>query len=202
MANPDAAFGLKPVRHLDGSAWNGRTTNYLIPAADGSAVYVGDLVIKEGTVGAGAAGLTVNGIDCEGMPTVIVAGATSTTIVGVVVGFLPLQSNLETLHRAASTNRVALVVDAPDVIFQIKEDSVGNNVAADQVGNNFDTAYTAGSSTTGRSAVELDSSDTTGTATAQLRLLGLSKKPGNALGSDAVWDVLINEHFFKSTTGA
>lgn len=202
MANPDAAFGLRPVRHLDGSPWNGKVTQYLVPAADGSAVYVGDLVKKEGTVGSGAAGLVVNGQDCEGMPTVIVAGATDTTLVGVVVGFLPLQTNLETLHRAASTNRIALVVDAPDVVFEIQEDSDGGALAATAVGNNFDTVYTAGSTTTGRSAVELDSSDTSGTSTAQLRLLGLSKKPGNAIGTNAVWDVVINEHFFKSTTGA
>ena len=202
MANIDAAFGLRPVGHLDGSPYNGKATMYLVPAADGTAVYVGDLVKKEGTVGAGAAGLTVNGIDCEGMPTVIVAGATDTTLVGVVIGFLPNQSNLETLHRVASTNRIALVSDAPDVVYEIQEDSVGNNIAADQVGNNFDTAYTTGSTVTGRSKVELDSSDSTGTATAQMRLLGMVQKPGNALGDSCKWRVVINEHFFKSTTGA
>lgn len=202
MANIDAAFGLKPVQHLDGSPWNGKVTMYLIPSADGSAVYVGDLVKKEGTVGAGAAGTVVNGIDVEGMPTAIVAGATDTTLLGVVVGFLPNQSNLEQLHRAASTNRIALVCDSPDVVYEIQEDSVGNDLTAAQVGNNFDTAYTAGSSTTGRSAVELDSSDASGTATAQLRLLGLAKRPNNNIGSNAKWLVAINEHFFKSTTGA
>ena len=136
------------------------------------------------------------------MPTAIVANAGDTTLLGVVVGFLPLVTDLTVLHRAASTNRIALVCISPDVIYQIQEDSVGNDVAAGQVGNNFDLAYTAGSTTTGRSALELDSSDAAGTATAQLRLLGLSKKPGNVIGTNAVWDVLINEHFFKSTTGA
>lgn len=200
--NTDAAFGLKPVQHLDGSPWNGKVTMYLIPSADGSAVYVGDLVKKEGTVGAGAAGLVVNGIDCEGMPTAIVAGATDTTLLGSVVGFLPNQSNLELLHRAASTNRIALVCDSPDVVYEIQEDSVGGDLAATAVGNNFDSVYAAGSTVTGRSAVELDSSDSTGTSTAQLRLLGLVKKPGNVIGTNAKWLVAINEHFFKSTTGA
>ena len=200
--NTDAAFGLRPVGHLDGSPWNGKVTMYLVPADDGSAVYVGDLVKKEGTVGAGPAGRTVNGIDCEGMPTAIVAGATDTTLLGVVVGFLPNQSNLELLHRAASTNRIALVCDGPDVVYEIQEDSVGGDLAATAVGNNFDTVYAAGNTTTGRSAVELDSSDTTGTSTAQLRLLGLVQKPGNVIGTNAKWRVVINEHFFKSTTGA
>lgn len=202
MANTDAPFGLRPVMHLDGSPWNGKVDMYLIPAADGSAVYVGDLVKKEGTVGAGAAGLVVNGINCEGMPTAIVAGATDTTLLGVVVGFLPSFSNLELLHRSASTNRIALVATGPDVVYEIQEDSVGNDLTAAQVGNNFDSAYTAGNSTTGRSAVELDSSDATGTATAQLRLLGLVNRPNNTIGSNARWHVVINEHFFKSTTGA
>lgn len=202
MANIDAAFGLRPVQHLDGSPWNGKVTMYLIPAADGSAVYVGDMVQKEGTVGAGAAGLYVNGQNCEGMPTAIVSGATSTANLGVVMGFLPNQDNLTQLYRVASTNRIALVCDAPDVVYEIQEDSVGNNLTAAQVGNNFDSAYTAGSTTTGRSAVELDSSDATGTATAQLRLLGLAPRPGNEIGTNARWLVVINEHFFKSATGA
>lgn len=202
MPNIDSPSGLKPVQHLDGSPWNGKVNMYLIPSADGSAVYVGDLVRKEGTVGSGAAGLVVNGIDCEGMPTAIVAGATDTTLLGVVVGFLPNQSNLEQLHRAASTNRIALVCDAPDVVYEIQEDSVGGALTATQVGNNFDTVYAAGSTTTGRSAVELDSSDASGTGSAQLRVLGLAKKPGNEIGTNAKWLVAINEHFFKSTTGA
>lgn len=198
MANIDAAFGMRPVGHLDGSPWNGKVNMYLVPSTDVSAIYVGDPVKSGGT--AGAAGTTVYGLDCEGIPTVAVAAA-GDTLLGVVVGFLANQSDQTVLHRAASTNRIALVCDAPDVVFEIKEDSVGNNVAVTQVGNNFDIAYTAGNATTGRSAVELDSSDITGTATAQLRLLGLSKRVNNALGADAIWLVAINEHERKSTTG-
>ncbi len=203
MANIDAAFGLRPVGHLDGSPFNGKVTQYLIPAADGSTVFVGDYVIKEATVGAGAAGLVVGGQDCEGMPTVIRGAASSGALVaGVVVGFLPLPGSLDTRHRVASTNRVALVVDSPDVVFEIQEDSEGNNLAADQVGNNFDPAtYAAGSTLTGNSITELDSSDSTGTSTAMLRLLGLSKRPGNAIGTNAKWLVVFNEHMYKTTTG-
>jgi hypothetical protein len=184
--------------HLDGSPWNGKVEMYLFPAADSSVVYVGDPVISGGD--AGAAGVTVYGIDCEGMPTADVAAAGS-TLLGVVVGFLPKQSNLEVLHREASINRIGLVCTAPDVVYEVQEDSVGNNIAATQVGNNFDIVYAAGSSVTGRSAVEIDSSDVTGTATAQLRLLGLSKRVGNVIGTNAKWLVLINEHEFKTTTG-
>lgn len=200
MANIDAAFGLRPVQHLDGSPWNGKLSMYLVPAADGTAIFVGDLVKKEATVGGGAAGLYVNGYNCEGMPTIIVAAATD-TVRGVVMGFLPNQDNLMQLHRVASTNRIALVCDSPDVVYEIQEDSVGNNIAAAAIGNNFDSAYTAGSTVTGRSKVELDSSDASGTATAQLRLLGLVQRPGNEIGTKARYLVMINEHDLKSTTG-
>lgn len=196
MANIDAAFGMRPVQHLDGSPWNGKVQMFL--ATDSTAIYVGDPVKSGGT--AGDAGVVVNGIDVEGMPTVAAAAA-GNALVGVVVGFLPKQSDLSVLHREASVNRIALVCTAPDVVYEIQEDSVGGNLAVTQVGNNFDIAYTAGSSTTGRSAVELDSSDNSGTSSAQLRVLGLVKKPDNALGANAKWLVVINEHEFKSTTG-
>ena len=197
MANISAAFGMRPVRHLDGSPWNGRVTQYAVLAANASAIYVGDPVIAAGD--SGAAGVVTYGQDIEGMRAVSVAAA-GDTLLGVVVGFSPLQTNLETLHRAASTARIAYVCDAPDVIFEIQEDSVGNNITATMVGLNTDIVYTAGSTLTGRSAVELDSSGT-GTATAQLRILGLSKHRGNELGADANYDVIINEHEFKQETG-
>ena len=79
-SNTDAAFGLRPVRQLDGSPWNGMVEQYLIPSGDGTAIYVGDLVKKEGSTGAGAAGTVVNGQDVEGMPTAIVANAGDTTL--------------------------------------------------------------------------------------------------------------------------
>ncbi len=199
MANIDAAFGLRPVAHLDGSPWNGKVTTYLVGTGDGSAIYVGDPVKSGGD--AGAAGTVVYGQDVEGMPTITVAAA-GDALRGVVVGFSPLQSNLETLYRVASTARLVYVVDSPDVVFEIQEDSVSENIAADDVGSNFDMAtYAAGNATTGRSAVELDSSDATGSATAQFRLLGLAKRVGNAIGANAKWLVVINEHELKSATG-
>ena len=197
MANIDAAFGMRPVQHLDGSPWNGKVTSYLVPSTDASAIYVGDPVKSGGS--AGAAGTVVYGQDVEGMPTAIVAAA-GDTLRGVVVGFSPLQSNLETLHRAASTNRIAYVCDSPDVVFEIQEDSDGAALAAADVGENADIIYAAGNSTTGRSGVELDSS-THVTTTAQLRILGMVKRADNAIGDQARWLVVINEHELKSTSG-
>lgn len=198
MANIDAPKGLIPVKHLDGSPFNGKTRPYL--CAGSNAIYKGDPVKLAGT--AGEAGTYVNGMHMEGVPTIDRAAA-GDALLGVVVGFLPLQSNTELLYKEAnSTARLALVVDSPDVVYEIQEDSVGNDIAVTQVGNNFDmAAWAAGSNTSGISSVELDSSDASGTAAAQFRLLRLASRPDNAVGTNAKWEVVINEHVFKSTTG-
>jgi hypothetical protein len=91
-----------------------------------------------------------------------------------------------------------LVVDDPDVIFEIQEDNVGNDIAATMVGLSTDIAVGAGDTATGKSGMELDSSDTA-TAAGQCKILGLSNKEDNALGTDAKWDVLIIEHEMRSS---
>ena len=198
MANTDRPFGLRPVKHLDGSPWNGQVSTYYVPASDGTAIYVGDPVKSGGT--AGDEGTFVYGQHVDGMPTVAVAAA-GDTLRGVVVGFSPLQSNLETLHRAASTARLAYVVDSPDVVFEVQSDEGGAALALVDVGENADILYTAGSAVTGRSAVELDSS-THQTTTAQLRILGFVQRVDNDPGSNfGKVLVVINEHELKSTSG-
>lgn len=197
MANVNRPTGAIPIRNLDGSPFNGATEMFLFDQSN--AVYVGDPVKSGGT--AGAAGVFVNGVDCEGMPNADRAAA-GNTLVGIVVGFLPLQTDLSVIHKAAdATKRIGLVVTAPDVVFEMQEDSVGNDIAVTQVGNNFDMITWAAGTTAGISNVQIDSSDSTGTATAQFRLLRLVKRADNALGTYAKWEVLINEHEFKTTTG-
>ena len=197
MANTDRAFGMIPVRHLNGSPYNGPLRMYLFEASN--AVYLGDPVELTGT--AGAAGIYVNGVNCEGMPTADVAEAGDTLILGVVVAFLPLQTDQTVLHKLAnSTRRIGLVVDQPDVVYEIQEDSDGAATAAVDVGENADFIYAAGNATTGISGVMLDSS-THVTTTANLRILGLVRRPDNAIGNQAKWEVYINEHAFRTTTG-
>lgn len=208
MANKDAPSGLRPVRFLSGAPWNGQTNMYLIASGDGTATFVGDVVKLAGS--AGGAGTVVNGIDVEGMPTVVQAVAGDTLLLGAVVGFLPLQTNLQTLHRAASTARIALVVDDPWVIYEVQEDGVTNTVVDVDIGLNADLIVAAGSTTTGQSAMELDSSTVTA-GTANLRILRLVPRGENNLGTNATtsssdytnakFEVLINEHSFKSTSG-
>lgn len=192
MANVDAAFGLRPVRHLNGNPWNGMTRMYYVPSTDNSVIYLGDPVIHGGT--AGAAGTRVNGIDVEGMPTADVGAAASAKFLGVMVGRLPKQSDLSVLYREASVDTIILVCDDPSVVFEVQEDGA---IAATDVGLNGDLTSFGGSTVTGRSTVELDSSTVTTTATLSVRVLGLAKKEGNAIGANAVWEVAFNEHEYN-----
>lgn len=198
MANKDAARGLVPVKHVSGAPYNGATNMYLIPSSDGTATFIGDLVKLAG--GAGAAGTTVNGIDVEGMPTVIQSAA-GDLHVGVVVGFLPLQSDLSVRHRTASTNRIALVADDPDLIFEIQEVSGGTALTAAEVGLNVNVVVGSGNATTGVSGSELNNSGEAVTADLDLKIVGLVKRPDNAIGEHAKWHVMINTHSYGNSAG-
>jgi hypothetical protein len=70
---------------------------------------------------------------------------------------------------------------------------------ADMVGLATDIAVGSGNTTTGISAMELDSSDTA-TGAGQMRILGLVRRGTNALGSYAIWRCMINEHQLRTGT--
>ena len=193
-----APYGLKPVRTLSGAPWQGQVQQYLIPAADGTAVFVGDMLKTDG--GVGAANLIVNGIDCSGMPTGIQGNHATATVnvVGVVVGFLPDHGSLSTRYRLASTNRIALVCTASDAVYEIQEDGVGGTCYAADVGGGMGTLIAnTGNTTTGVSKLALDSSvAVTTTNTLPVKILGLARKPGARVGTSATdvasWEVILN----------
>lgn len=192
MANLDTPFGFKPVKHLNGSPWNGKLNVYYIPATDSTAVFKGDAVKL-----AGAADATGK------YPTVAQAAATN-AICGVVVGFgdnphvMTHLDNPNRDYRPASTAMYVWVVDDPFVVFEVQEDSDSNSITAAMVGLATDIVVGTGSTSTGRSAMELDSSDTA-TAAGQCRIMRLVDREDNALGDYAKWEVLIAEHQFLST---
>ena len=193
MANVDSPFGFKPIEHLNGNPWNGKTRVYYIPATDGTAVFKGDPVKSAGSA------------DATGKFPTVAQAAAGDLIRGVVVGFADQPyvafdtTNQFRNYRPASTAMYVFVVDDPDVIFEIQEDSVGNSIAVTMVGLNTDIVVGSGSTASGISGVELDSSDTA-TALGQCKMLGLIDRPDNELGNNAKWKVLIVEHEMRSTT--
>lgn len=185
MANVNRANGARPVKHISGSPYNGQCNLY--ECNTGNAVFIGDFVKSGGTANA------------DGIATVVIAAA-GDTLRGVVVGVVPDTAD-SLIYRASGTTRKLLVCDDPDIIFEIQADNGGANLALVDVGENADILVTGGSTTTGTSATELDSSSHV-TATAQLRILGFSQKADNAPASDyAKVLVLINEHELKATAG-
>ena len=203
--NVNKANGFVPVGHLSGAPWSGKTNMYFIPSTDATAVGIGDVVTLGGT--SGAAGTVVYGIPVEGMPTVARAAAGSTPV-GIIVGFLPNQSDLSVKHRAVSTARIALVADEPDLVMSVQEDSLVSSLAAADVGENCDMVTGTVDTTTGNGLQMLDSSTHVATA-ATFRVLRLDPKPGNVMNSTggitderyARWLVTFTEHQFKSTAG-
>lgn len=182
-----APFGLRPVGTISGAPWQGSVKQFLIPSGDSTAVFVGDMVKSDS--GATSAGVIVNGINCEGMPTCIQGNhATGTAdVVGVVVGFLPDHANLSTRYRLASTARIALVCTAPDAIYEMQEDGDGGTCLTYAAINGAATLVaTTGNTTTGVSKLVIDSSaGVATTATLPVRIVGLSRKPNMKFGTSA-----------------
>lgn len=188
MANANSPFGLKPVRHRNGAPYNGAANLYYVPSSDSTAIFIGDAVKSAGDADA-----------ATGVPTVAQVAA-GDTIRGVVVGVIP-DTAQSTIYRAASTGRYLLVADDPDLEFEIQEDAVGGALALASVGLNADLVVGSGSTATGRSGMQLDTSDVK-TATAQLRILGFVQRVDNEFASaNAKVRVMINEHELKATTG-
>jgi hypothetical protein len=185
MANIDKAFGLRPIGNLSGTGAQ-KQYGYEIADNQSGAIYQGDLVtVFDGYL-------------------VKFAPATHTAAVGVFNGcqyidpttgkptfknFYPGSVNI------TAGSIVADVIDDPSQLFLIQVDE---SVAQTQVGFNADVVGTGGSTTTGVSTMELDSSTIAKTAALNLKIVGLWNTPGNALGTNAVVVVKINEHMYGS----
>ena len=200
MANANRPSGFKPVRYLNGSAWNGQANLYSIAASYGVELAIGDPVISSGTA------------DTNGIPGIALAAATG-AVRGVIVGLGKHQGlianpgNLDTTKRPASDPAVwyALVVDDPNVIFEIQEESNGTALAATEVGlNTVPLLAAAGTYLSGWLLRSTTGATAATTATLQLRLMGLAQYPAgtNVFGAYAKWLVKFNVHELGTGTGA
>jgi hypothetical protein len=192
MANADTPFGLKPIRKLGSTPNSGGVTRYYRGTGDANNVFIGDLVQLGGT--GNTAGDAAN--------VVRATAAGGNYMVGVVVGIENNTSdNLSRTYLPASTEGYLLVADDPDEEFEIQEDSVGGALANTNISQNADFIQGTGSTVTGISAVELDSSTADTTNTLQLKILGLVPRADNEIGTNAKWRVKINLHALRNLTG-
>jgi len=186
MANKDAAFGLKAIGKVGQNRDNQGLSEYGI-AASSTAIYQNDPIMMAATGK-------------------IVVGTAAAVLLGSLNGVFFTDANTSkptfANHLNASntaTDIVGFVSDDPYERFEIQSDAA---LAVAEIGMNADIVYAAGSSPNYVSKVELDHSDLK-TATAQLRVIGISKDPDNneAGAADTNAVVIINEHFLKGTVG-
>lgn len=188
--------GFRPVKHMNGSPYTGQVNRYMLPAGDSQVTNVGDLVELNTAALEDPNGGVYPAVERVG-------SATAAAIVGAVVGFEVDYSNLNAgMYRSASTRRIALVADAPDLIFACPQDGVGGVISAASVGLNC--SLVLGSGTTAApyaSAMKLDSSAVATTATLPAQIVGVTASPDNDVTSTArPAEVLvrINTHAFKA----
>lgn len=190
MANVSRINGFRPVKHLNGSPYNGQANIYEVPAGEAIPVFIGDLVKLSDS--AATAGYPA--VESVSTATTAITGNAAVAVVGAVVGIVNTKLDVDgkmttgsvsldiPIYRPASTKQFVLVADAPDLIFEAEAVA---SVALTDVGMNADissAAQTAGGGTgTSGQGVSTTAPDTT--ATRPLQIVGISKRVDNEAAS-------------------
>jgi len=187
MANVDKAFGLRPQGNLSATGAQ-KQYGYKIADNQSGAIYLGDLVTLSG-------GYVVK-FDAT-LHTVAVGVFNGCNYINPSTGkptwsnFYPGSVNITSGYINAD------VIDDPNQLFVIQADE---DVVQADIGLNAAIAYTAGSSVTGLSAAELDSSSIANSAALVLKIVGIFDAPGNDIAENFVDVVVkINAHMYGST---
>lgn len=171
MANVNGAFGLRPVRHLSGAPFNGQLNAYFVASDYATNMFIGDPVVVTGE------SITDGGVT---RPVVAVATAGATNqITGVCMGFVPNPSVVSLGYGIASTLRIALVADAPDILFEVQGDGLVTPIAIANIGVNINLVAGAGSTYTKKSAWALNEDSLGADATYQMTIRGLVEREDN-----------------------
>ena len=182
MANVDAAFGFVPVRHMSGNI--PRANKYTCASGLAENIFTGDLCIIINT------GL------------ITPHTATETNNIGVFAGVSYTASDGSYVYSqywptgTTATDIIAYIYDDPYIVYKVQS---AGTPAQTNIGNCADVEASAGSTTTGQSGFEISGTMAAGTATC--KIIGLYDSPDNAFGTNAVMEVLINEHLLKDSAG-
>lgn len=191
MSNPNAPFGFRPVRRLDGAAPNYQTNRYLISTANTNTFGTGDVVIFDGT--------NAGYIDK--------ALTTSTPVLGVFAGCEYFDSGQQkkiwsqqwTGPTTALAPVVAQVYDDTNIVFEAQSKS-GTVVAQSAIRQNAKFGSGSPNATTGISTETLDDSTlATNQSGYPFKVVGLSQKVGNdnTAGFNLV-EVVLNASNYKT----
>ena len=183
MANVDAAFGFVPIRHLSGNGYS-RANKYTITSGLSEDIFTGDLVI-----------ITADGV-------ITPHTATEVNNIGVFAGVSYTASDGSYVYAqyfasgTTGSDFIAYVYEDPYTVFKVQS---AGTPAQTNIGNCADVVAGTGSTITGQSGFELSGTMSNGTATC--KILGLYEGPENAFGTNAIMEVLINEHLLKDSAG-
>ena len=172
MANLNAPHGFRPTGGLLHSKM------YKIADTYATALYIGDPVVR----------------DASGDIVIATAGA-GNYILGVALGFFDTSfAPLTHPYYVASTAGVhyCLVADHPEQYYEVQDDGTVTQLALVDLGALVNLILThGGSTTTGLSGAEIDSSSQGTGATQQFRLMDIYRDVNNAIGANCRWQVKI-----------
>jgi len=195
MANANSPRGLVPYAFASGAVYNGAFNTYYVPAGNGTALYLGDPVT-----------VIDNSADANGVPAVSIATAGgSNYITGAFAGIvnnggqlvIPLLQG-QPIYLPASTAAYVAVTDDPNLLYMIQENGA---MVAGAGSRNANLVAGSGSTITGLSGWQLNSSTLNTTATLQMRILRALQESDNAIGTNAKWLTRINLHTVTQALG-
>lgn len=196
MTNVSAPAGFQVVGQQGVGAYTGAWKKVCFATGDSTAAFLGSMVKYTG------ASVTYLG---EVIPVVTLASPADTKLAGAIQSFDPQRSgSWTTFNRLASTFTVGYLPADPYAYYQIQEDSVGGNISlSDDISNNCDFTAESGSTVTGYSTMQLDSSSAANTNTLPIRLVTIAPRADNdSTSANATWIVTINLSSYTNTTGA
>lgn len=173
--NPDRPRGFTPLNR-DGSEYSANVRTYHADSTH-TAIFVGDAVVQEADGNINAATATSD-------------------ILGVVTGVHVDRDIADTEHPgflpSNTEGDVYVAVARPDLYFLIQEDSAGGALASTSKGSTAKLVAGSGDTNTGRSAFEIDSSETGSGTVGNMLLVDIDDNPDNEQGTNADWIVTIN----------
>lgn len=185
MANVNAAYGLKPIRHMTGGEI--RSEEYPIATGYATSIFTGDPVLQHSD------GTIIIAVGTGGTPSVQTFG-----VFGGVSYVNASGEQVFSPYWPASTTATdikAIIYTDPSIVFAIQSDATG--VAAADVGQLADVEIVAGSTKTGKSGTNLDMSTGSGTTGKHLRILRIINDNENVAGAYADVEVVWAEHALK-----
>lgn len=206
MASVSRINGFRPVKTLSGAPYTGKANLYFMSSGDSTVVMVGDAVKIAGDARAANGAPTVTRCGATDIPVGVVVGIVFTGVGNEVTNVPPVSDLNTPVYRRASTDRYVLVADDPLLVYEVQY--AGTSVAAAtitaNVGQNGQFTTTAGSTVSGSSGMQLDSTGLATTSTLPLKIVGFPARPDNVPGDTYFsYYVTLNSSLYGSlgTTG-